>query len=246
MVKNNILEIESLSVKVDERQILRELSLKLDKGKVMALMGPNGSGKSSLAHALIGDNKYEVGDNSKIIFEGEEIQKLSVDERARRGIYMAWQNPLTIPGVKVFTLCKTAYETTGKLIESVTEFKEKLESILEEVGLPKDYLGRSVNDGFSGGEKKRLEMAQMMLLEPKLVILDEIDSGMDVDALKMVGEVVKKMVSKGTAFVLITHYKRLLEYAPPDIVNVLKDGKIVNTGGKEIIEEIDSHGYKQI
>ena len=238
----DLLKINDLTAEVDGRQVLHGLNLTVGRGEVHALMGPNGSGKSSLANTLLGSRRYTVC-SGKVEFEGKDLLKMQVDERARAGLYVAWQNPMTVPGLSIFSLCKTAYEVQGGRIESVVAFKNKITALLERVGLGKDYLGRGVNEGFSGGEKKRLELLQLLLLAPKLAVLDEIDSGLDIDALRLVGEVVAEMGKKGTAFILITHYKRLLEYIKPDYVQVLKKGEIVRSGWQELVNEIEEKGY---
>lgn len=241
---NQLLLVRDLKVSVGDLPILTGVDLDVKVGEVHALMGANGSGKSSLAMTLMGDSRYKIQDSgSKIVFEGQDLLAMSVDERARAGLFVAWQNPLTIPGVTVFTLCKTAYEAQGNTIGSIVEFKNSIENLLEKVGLPRSYVSRGVNEGFSGGEKKRLELLQLMLLMPKLAILDEIDSGLDIDALKLVGSVVRDVSMQGTAVLLITHYKRLLEYVEPQYVHVMARGKIVETGGKNLVERIEKEGY---
>jgi len=213
-MKNVLLEIANLEVSVDSKIVLRNFSIKVNEGEVVALMGNNGSGKSSLANALLGNPKYEIR-NSKVTFDGKNLLAMSADARSRAGLYSAWQNPVTIPGVSVFNLCKSSYEALrqaqGKLSEykSLVELKEKLEELAVKVGLTKDYVSRNVNEGFSGGERKRLELLQLLLLKPKLAILDEIDSGLDSDGVKILIKIVMQMKQAGTAFVIITHSKKL-------------------------------------
>lgn len=241
-----MLSLTDLTVSVDGRAVLAGVDLTIGAGEVHAVMGPNGSGKTTLARALMGDPHYDVDPASKINLEGKDFLSLSADERARAGLYVAWQNPLSIPGLSVFALCKAAYEARGKQIGSVVAFKKKVEELLTSVGLSSDHLKRGVNEGFSGGEKKRLELLQLLLLEPRIVILDEIDSGLDVDALRLVGSIVSGMARTGTAFLLITHYKRLLEYVHPTHVHILKKGSIVRSGGSELVEEIEKKGYATV
>jgi Fe-S cluster assembly ATP-binding protein len=199
----------------------------------------------------MGDSRYSVTTNQQtnkptILFQGKDLLEMSVDERVRAGLYVAWQSPVTIPGVSVFSLCKASYETQGQKLHELVGFKNKLEELAITVGLPKEYIGRNVNEGFSGGERKRLELLQLLLLNPKLVILDEIDSGLDVDGLKMVADVVNKMRATGTTFILITHYKRLLDYVKVDKICVMKDGRITKVGGNELIDEIEERGYGKL
>ena len=247
MKNNPILKIENLGIEVENKQVVKDFSIEVGEGELHVLLGPNGSGKSSFAAALMGDVRYVVNQDSRVEFlDVKNFSKLDAGERARRGLYVAWQSPMTIPGVKVFTMFKTMWEARGNRIESVVEFKEKLEDILQIVGLPKEYIGRSVNEGFSGGEKKRLELAQMILLRPKLTILDEIDSGLDVDALKMVGNVVNELVVGGGSLVVITHYKRLIDYISPTKVHVMREGSIVSSGGLELVEEVERNGYRSV
>lgn len=241
-----MLSISGLTVSVGDRTVLDGISLTVGESDIHAIMGPNGSGKTTLARALMGDTTCVVTASSQVTLSGRSLLTMSPDERARAGMYVAWQNPMTIPGLNVFSLCKAAYEAHGNRIDSVVDFKRKLEKILAKVGLPSDYLERGVNEGFSGGEKKRLELAQLLLLSPRVVILDEIDSGLDIDALRLVGKIVSAMSRTGTAFILITHYKRLLEYVHPTHVHVLKKGRLVRSGGSELVEEIEEKGYTSL
>ena len=213
-MKNVLLEIANLEVSVDSKIVLRNFAIKVNKGEVVALMGNNGSGKSSLAMILMGNPNYKIPENqntkeSKVEFEGKNLLKMTTDERARAGIFVAWQNPVTIPGVTVFNLCKSSYEAHGYKIPKLVELKQKLEELAVKVGLTKDYVSRNVNEGFSGGERKRLELLQLLLLKPKLAILDEIDSGLDSDGVKILIKIVTQMKQAGTAFVIITHSKKL-------------------------------------
>lgn len=237
-----VIRVRGLSADVGKLKVLNGVDLDICPGEVHALMGPNGSGKSSLTMTLMGSRQYIVK-SGEIYLEKDNLLSLTIDERARRGLFVAWQNPLSIPGVSVFSLCKTAYEAQGHNVTSVVAFRDMLSELLLRVGLTREHLGRSMNEGFSGGEKKRLELVQLLLLKPKLALLDEIDSGLDVDALKLVGDVVAELAKKGTSFLLITHYKRLLEYVSPSHVHVMKKGVIVASGGTELVAKIESHGY---
>lgn len=207
-MKNVLLEILNLGVSVDSKIVLRDFSMKISEGEVVALMGANGSGKTTLAQVLMGNSKFKI-QNSKVTFEGKDLLAMSADERSRAGLYSAWQNPVTIPGVSVFNLCKSSYEAHGYKILKLVEFKQKLEELAVKVGLTKEYVSRGVNEGFSGGERKRLELLQLLLLKPKLAILDEIDSGLDSDGVKILIDIVAEMRQVGTAFVIITHSKKL-------------------------------------
>ena len=207
-MKHVLLEVTNLEVSVDSKIVLRNFAMKISEGEVVALMGANGSGKTTLAQVLMGNPKFEIR-NSKVKFEGKNLLEMTVDERARAGLYSAWQNPIAIPGVSVFSLCKASYEARGNKIEKLIDFKKNLEELAVRVGLTKEYVSRNVNEGFSGGERKRLELLQLLLLKPKLAILDEIDSGLDSDGVKILIKIVMQMKQEGTAFVIITHSKKL-------------------------------------
>ena len=238
-----MLEIKNLQVKVEGKEVVREVSLGVGKGEVVALMGPNGSGKSSLAMSLMGSERYEVIEG-EVWFNGGNLLEMEVYERAREGLFLGWQNPPAIEGVKVFSLVKESLHAHGRKINSMVELKRELQAVLERVGLSKEFWNREVNVGMSGGEKKRLLLALMLMLEPKLVILDEIDSGLDVDSLKMAGKVVREMREKGVGFLIITHYGRFLEYVEVDRVVVMKEGKVVREGGREVVEEVEERGFE--
>ncbi|MGE0037644.1 MAG: Fe-S cluster assembly ATPase SufC [Xanthobacteraceae bacterium] len=241
-----LLEIKNLHVDVDGKQILRGLDLTVEKGSVHAIMGPNGSGKSTLAHVLAGKAGYEVTEG-RVLFNGEDIVGMTPDERAAKGIFLAFQYPLEIPGVASMTFLRTALNAQrrkrGEPELQVPEFMKRVTALSGQLGIDREMLRRAVNVGFSGGEKKRNEILQMALLEPKLCVLDETDSGLDIDALKVVADGVNRLRGPERGFVVITHYQRLLDYIVPDIVHVLSKGRIVKTGGKELALELESTGY---
>jgi Fe-S cluster assembly ATP-binding protein len=243
-----LLEIKNLHAEVDGRKILQGLDLTVEKGSVHAIMGPNGSGKSTLAHVLAGKAGYEVTEG-QVLFEGEDLLALEPDERAAKGLFLAFQYPLEIPGVATMTFLRTAINAQRKKRGEpellVPDFVRRVREAAKHLGIEQDMLRRGVNVGFSGGEKKRNEVLQMALLEPGLCVLDETDSGLDIDALKVVAEGVNRLRSPERAFVVITHYQRLLDHIVPDIVHVLSRGRIVRTGGKELAFELEAKGYAQ-
>jgi Fe-S cluster assembly ATP-binding protein len=241
-----LLEVKNLHVKVDDRDILKGLDLVVNSGEVHAIMGPNGSGKSTLAHVLSGKPGYEVIDG-EVTFEGVNLLELAPDERAARGIFLAFQYPLEIPGVATMTFLRTALnaqrKTRGEQELSTPEFMKRVREQATKLSIDLDMLKRPVNVGFSGGEKKRNEILQMALLEPKLAVLDETDSGLDIDALKVVADGVNRLRSPGRGMIVITHYQRLLNHIVPDIVHVLSKGRIMRTGGSELALELEAKGY---
>ena len=241
-----MLSIKNLHAEVEEKDILKGLNIEVKAGEVHAIMGPNGAGKSTLASVVAGNENYEVTDGS-IELEGEDISELGPDERAHKGVFLSFQYPVEIPGVTVTNFIKTAINESRKAqgLEEMPagEMLKKIKKKAALLEINKDFLGRSLNEGFSGGEKKRNEIFQMAMLEPKLAILDETDSGLDIDALRIVANGVNKLKSKDNAVVVITHYQRLLDYIVPDYVHVLSDGKIVKTGGKELALELEEKGY---
>jgi Fe-S cluster assembly ATP-binding protein len=243
-----LLEIKNLHVEVDGKKILNGLDLVIEKGTVHAIMGPNGSGKSTLAHVLAGKPNYTVT-QGQVLFGGEDVLALKPHERAAKGIFLAFQYPMEIPGVATFTFLRTALNAQRKFRgepELLTpEFLKRVREVAGKLGIEQDMLRRPVNMGFSGGEKKRNEIMQMALLEPRLCVLDETDSGLDIDALKIVAEGVNHLRSPERAFIVITHYQRLLNYIVPDVLHVLARGRIVRTGGKEIALELEADGYAQ-
>jgi Fe-S cluster assembly ATP-binding protein len=242
----SLLEISNLQVKVDDRQILNGLDLVVNKGEVHAIMGPNGSGKSTLAHVLAGKSGYEVT-GGDVRFNGEDLLPLEPDERAAKGIFLAFQYPLEIPGVATMTFLRTAMNAQrkkrGEPELSTPEFMKRVREQSNKLSIDAEMLRRPVNVGFSGGEKKRNEILQMALLEPKLAVLDETDSGLDIDALKVVADGVNRLRSPERAMIVITHYQRLLNHIVPDVVHVLSKGRIVRTGGKDLALELEAKGY---
>ncbi len=242
-----MLKINNLHAKIEDGvEILKGINLEIKPGEVHAIMGPNGAGKSTLSSVIAGKEDYEVTDG-EILFEGENIADDAPEERAHKGIFMSFQYPVEIPGVTVTNFIKTALNETRKAngLEEMSA-KEMLGLIREnseKLNIKKDFLGRSLNEGFSGGEKKRNEIFQMMMLNPKLAILDETDSGLDIDALRIVADGVNSFRNEGNAVLLITHYQRLLDYIQPDFVHVLADGKIIKTGDKSLALELEEKGY---
>ena len=244
-----MLKINNLHASVEDKAILRGVNLEVKAGEVHAIMGPNGSGKSTLANVIAGKEEYEVT-KGNIFFEGEDIDELAAEERAHKGVFLSFQYPIEIPGVSVTNFIKTAINANRKAkgIEDMPA-KDMLKMIREKselLEIDRKFLSRSLNEGFSGGEKKRNEIFQMAMLEPKLAILDETDSGLDIDALRIVANGVNKLKSKDNAVVVITHYQRLLEYIVPDFVHVLYEGRIVKSGGKELAHELEEKGYDWI
>ena len=244
-----MLEIKDLHASVDDTKILKGLNLNVKKGEVHAIMGPNGSGKSTLASVIAGRDDYEVT-RGKINFMGNDLTDQSPDERARDGIFLAFQYPVEIPGVSTTNFMKTAVnqirESKGEKPLDAVKFLKLMKEKMKLVNIRQDLLSRSINDGFSGGEKKRNEIFQMAMLDPKLSILDETDSGLDIDALKIVSGGVNKLKSKENATIVVTHYQRLLDYIVPDYVHVLMDGKIVKSGDKTLALKLEEKGYDWI
>lgn len=246
-MKIPLLKIKDLQVRAELKTVIDNFNLEVGAGKVLVLMGANGSGKSSLAMTLMGDPRYKVTSSSSVVeFNGKDLLSSSLDQRVRDGVFVAWQNPVSIPGVSVFSFCKASYEACGNMLGELVGFKKRLEGLAEKVDLPKEYISRNVNEGFSGGEKKRLELLQLLLLQPKLAILDEIDSGLDIDGLKRVAEIVNEMRVGGTTFILITHYKKMLDYIDVDQICVMKAGKVIRMGGRELASEIEEKGYGKL
>ncbi len=244
-----MLEIKNIHAQIDEKSILKGINLDIKAGEVHAIMGPNGSGKSTLASVIAGKEEYEI-DQGSILFDGKDIGELSVEERAHQGVFLSFQYPVEIPGVTVTNFIKTALNETRKAkgLEDMpaSEMLKRIREKSELLEIDRKFLSRSLNEGFSGGEKKRNEIFQMAMLEPKLAILDETDSGLDIDALRIVANGVNKLKTKDNAVLVITHYQRLLDYIVPDFVHVLYDGKIVKSGGKELAFELEEKGYDWI
>ena len=244
-----MLKINNLHASVEGKSILRGINLEVKAGEIHAIMGPNGSGKSTLASVIAGKEEYEVT-KGNILLEGEDIEELAAEERAHKGIFLSFQYPVEIPGVSVTNFMKTAINSTRKAkgLEDMpaNEMLKLIREKSELLEIDRKFLSRSLNEGFSGGEKKRNEIFQMAMLEPKLAILDETDSGLDIDALRIVANGVNKLKSKDNAVIVITHYQRLLDYIVPDFVHVLHNGRIVKSGTKELAHELEAKGYDWI
>ena len=246
-----MLKIENLHVKLEEedKQILKGVDLEVEAGRVHAIMGPNGSGKSTLSYVLSGRGGYEVTDGTATL-NGEDILDMETEERAAAGLFLAFQYPVEIPGVGNMTFLRTAVnaqrKARGEEEMSSTEFLKTIRAKAKELDIDADMLKRPVNVGFSGGEKKRNEILQMAMLEPKMCILDETDSGLDVDAMRLVAQGVNALRDEGRAFLVITHYQRLLDHIAPDVVHIMADGRIVKTGGPELALEVEKNGYADI
>ncbi len=241
-----LLEIRNLHAGIESKEILRGLDLTVKAGEVHAIMGPNGSGKSTLAYVLAGKAGYEPS-AGQVLFNGKNLFEMEPDERAAAGLFLAFQYPLEIPGVATMTFLRTALNAQrkkrGDSELSTPEFIKRVREVAAKLGIDQEMLRRAVNVGFSGGEKKRNEVLQMALLEPRLAVLDETDSGLDIDALKIVSDGVNRLRSPERSFVVITHYQRLLNYIVPDVVHVLSKGRIVKSGGKDLALELEARGY---
>ncbi len=243
-----LLEIKNLHVEVEDKKILNGLNLTIEKGQVAAIMGPNGSGKSTLSYVLAGKDAYNITEGD-ILLDGESILELAPDERAAKGIFLAFQYPVEVPGVATMTFLRTALNAQRKLRGegeySTPDFIKLVRETSAKLGVSQEHLRRAVNVGFSGGEKKRNEILQMAILQPRLAILDETDSGLDIDALKTVSEGVNRLRSSERSMIVITHYQRLLNYIVPDVVHVMSKGRVVKSGGKELALELEAKGYAQ-
>jgi Fe-S cluster assembly ATP-binding protein len=235
--------IDNVTVSIEGKKIIDGLSLTIAPGEVHALMGPNGSGKSSLANAIMGHPRYNVA--GTVTLDGQEVLSLSADERAKLGLFLSFQHPLEIPGVTVENFLRMARNSVKKTNISVLEFHKFLKMKLEELKIEQAFATRYLNEGFSGGERKRMEILQMSVLEPKYVILDETDSGLDVDALKVVAEGINRLKASGCGILIITHFNRVLKLVEPDKVHVLLDGKITKSGNKELAHETELQGYRE-
>ena len=240
------LEIRNLHVSAEDKEILKGLDLEVSRGEVHALMGPNGSGKSTLANAIMGHPALEVTDG-EIVFEGEEITEADPEERSRAGLFLAFQYPVAIPGVTVAKYLRMAInahrEARGEPQISLKDFRRETEAAMELVNIPREFSSRYVNDGFSGGEKKRMEILQLAMLRPQIAVLDETDSGLDIDALRVVAEGVNRFAGPEMGVLIITHYQRILHLVEPDFVHVMFDGRIVKQGGPELVGELEEKGY---
>jgi len=245
------LEIRNLHVNVENNEILRGVDLTIEPGQIHALMGPNGSGKSTLAYALMGHPSYEVTDG-QVLFKGKNLLELGPDERAKLGVFLAFQYPVAIPGVSLANFLRSSINARRKVDDPddkgmpVVEFRKLLKQKMDLLEMPHEFAGRYLNDGFSGGEKKRAEILQLATLEPEIAILDETDSGLDIDALRIVASGVNALAGPDLGVLVITHYQRILNYVKPDLVHIMLGGRIVETGDAELAEHLEEHGYDWI
>ena len=245
-----LLEIKDLHIIVDEKEIIKGFDLKMNPGEMHVVIGPNGAGKSTLAKALLGHPKLTTT-KGKIIFTGEDISTAKPEDRAKLGLFVSWQHPREIAGIALDQFLFLAYKNIMSARDkkwtapSIFEFKQKLEKVAASLEIPNEFLQRSLNVGFSGGEKKKIEMLQMVILEPRLVILDETDSGLDIVAMKLLHKIIKEYQNKDHAMLLITHYPNILDYIKPDCVHIMVDGKLIKSGGQELIKEVQASGFKQ-
>jgi len=246
---SNIMEIKNLKAKIGDKTILKGLNLNLEEGKVHAIMGPNGAGKSTLSKAIVGHYDIEVLDG-EILYKGENIVDKEPEERALDGIFLSFQHPVEVAGVNNSYFLRTAVNAKrrheGKDELNAAQFLREMKKNVETLGMKPDMISRSLNEGFSGGEKKRNEILQMQMLSPDVIVLDEIDSGLDIDALRAVSEGINSMKDGKRSFLVITHYSRILDYIEPDYIHVLKDGQIIKTGGPELVAQLESEGYESI
>lgn len=241
---NNLIEINNLHVEIEGKPILKGLNLNIGKGEIHVIMGPNGAGKSTLANIIMGHSKYEVT-GGDIVFEGESLLDSSVTERAKKGIFLSFQYPEEINGITIENFIRTAKNAVSETPMRIVPFRKALQEKMEVLSIQDSYRERYLNVGFSGGEKKKSEVLQMAMLEPKLAILDETDSGLDVDATKVVSKGVMKIANDENSFIIVTHHDRMLQDIKPDFVHVLVAGRIVATGGMEIVEDIEANGYSK-
>ena len=244
-MSKEILQVNQVTARVEDKEILHGVSLDIKKGETHVLMGPNGAGKSTLGYVLTGNPKYQVT-QGHIIFNGEDMTETSADKRAKAGMFLSFQEPLEVPGLSLESFIRNALaQRTGSHVK-LWEFKKQLQKAMEVLQMEPSYAERDLNVGFSGGEKKKSEILQLMMLKPSLAILDETDSGLDIDALRTVANGVNKLKKPENATIVITHYQRLLDYIVPDVVHVLYDGRIVKTAGKELVAELEEKGYDWI
>lgn len=244
-----MLNIQNLNVAIEQSPVLKDINLTIGPGEIHVIMGPNGSGKSTLSRALIGDEHYQV-QSGAITLNGEDLLAMPIEERAQKGLFLGFQYPIALPGVSNIQFLKTSINHVRAAqglepLDSI-DLLDQAKAALAQMGLGENFISRAVNDGFSGGEKKRNELVQLLMLKPKIAILDEIDSGLDIDALKIVVDCVRTLKEQGTAFILITHYKRFLDAIAPDRVHVLMNGSICKSGQAELVEEIETKGYQAI
>jgi Fe-S cluster assembly ATP-binding protein len=245
---NKILQIKHLEASIEEKRIIKDFNLEIRSGEVHVIMGPNGSGKSTLSKILAGHPSYHV-DKGQILFDNEDLLNLSPEERSHEGLFLAFQYPIEISGVTNYDFLRVAYNEKqkyrGESELDPLEFMSLIQTFLTKLKMRNEFLNRNLNEGFSGGEKKRNEILQMLLLDPKLVILDEIDSGLDIDALKIICEGINDNLNKDSSLVVITHYPRILQYLKPTFIHIMINGKIVKTGGIELIEQLEKDGYSE-
>jgi Fe-S cluster assembly ATP-binding protein len=243
-----MLKIVDLHVYAGEKEIIKGINLEIESGKTLAVMGPNGSGKTTLAYALAGHPNYQV--TGKVIYKGKNLLEMKPEERARNGLFLSFQQPPFLEGITVQQLIKKAYFSINELdernIENYKKLNEEINKALNILGLQREFIKREVNKNFSGGEKKKAEMLQMLILNPSLAIIDEIDSGLDIDSLKAVSNAINSLKDNEKIFIIVTHYSRILSYVKPDIVIVMKDGKIAKTGNADLVKEIEEKGYRGI
>ena len=244
MSKKNLLTIEDLHVSIGNKVILKGVNLEINEGEINAIMGPNGSGKSTLSNALMGHPSYEIT-QGRILFKGEDVTQAPTDERARKGMFLAFQYPTSIPGVSVTNFLRSIVRAKTGADQPAREFREEMKQHMSDLAMDPAFAKRYVNDGFSGGEKKRNEILQMSMLKPDLSILDETDSGLDIDALKVVCEGINRAYQQrpSMAYLIITHYQRMLNYVKPHIVHVFVAGKVAKTGGNELVDKLEAEGY---
>ena len=241
------LSIKNLSVSIEDKKILNDFSLEINKGEVHAIMGPNGCGKSTLSNVIAGNEKYKILEG-EIIFKDQNFLDLNIEERSQLGVFLAFQYPIEIPGVNITPFLKASlnakFKKEGKEEVDALSFAKELKQVANELGIKSEMLSRSINEGFSGGEKKRYEILQMSILKPSLAILDETDSGLDVDAFKTVTEGINRIKNVNNSFLIITHYQKLLDHIVPDFVHIMKDGKIIKSGDHSIAKLVEKSGYK--
>lgn len=244
-MSTSFFEIDRLKVKIEEKEVIRSLSLKVNKGEVHALMGRNGCGKTSLAYSIMGHPRYKI-EAGDIRLEGESLLDKSPDERAKKGLFLGFQYPVAIPGVSVANFLRSSLRAVYGDQFTAKELRHRIKEEIEKLSIPESFMNRSLNDGFSGGEKKRLETLQLRLLRPKLAILDETDSGLDIDALRQISQRIEEFRSAERSFIMITHYQRMLDIIRPDFVHILMNGRIVKSGGADLAQELEEKGYEWV